>query len=1011
MKQLSNLSLLTLVVAWLATPLLVGHTPSPATAAPTSSVPTAVSYLVKDINVSFEWLNTIEYNGQLFFVADDGVHGEELWRSDGTTAGTVMVKDFSPDNDSAPPYGFHVMNGYLYLLANDGTGADTYALWRTDGTTSGTVMVAGPLESPEPWPIQFPNLYLFVEYSEAHGTELWRSDGTAEGTYLVKDIYPGSESSYPYPIAHFGGAIYMAATTPDEGTELWRTDGTTAGTLFVKDIYPGPDSSYPGEAAVVYNNLLYFDAYNGTTHTMWRTDGTAGGTVEVISHIFEPYRYTLFDGDIFFFGYHPDYGREVWRTNGTLAGTTLLKDIHPGTEGSSPSDMLVLNGALYFLANDGTHGRELWRSDSTTAGTNMVLDLDPGDSAGVGDLLLAHNRLYFAGGNTPDAGNELWQSDGTAVGTTRITDINPGPASSYPYQKFAVGDLLFFSANNGVRQSLWAATDPQEGPTFVVNTLNDIDDGLCTISHCSLREAIQASNANPGMDTITFAPSAHGTITPNTALPHITDALHLSGPGVGYLVLNGGLVSSQSLLRTNTSESFILSGMTIWQGGGNSAPTGGALTATGGGSVTINSVRFNENRATSGGAIALYSGGVLQQVEFYGNQATAGDGGAIVHYNGVVTMYDTSFNNNTAANRGGAVYSQGNFLNIYTSEFNHNSAVNGGAIYAVARPTIDRSRLNGNQATEHGGALYSDSGAGFTGVYNSLFTQNSAGGDGTAVYLTGNAPAFNHQLIHNTLAAPERQAGTAIHMAATGTLNLSNNIIANNHTGVARVNGTVNEDYNLFYDNEVDRNGVLTGADSFNGNPLFVSAEYGLYELLPGSPAVDMGTPTAVDKDIYNHDRPQGAGVDKGFFELPQAAVAGPGFYPIGDTGVGITVTQAGNLAYVQLVWIPLDHPSYDEESEENHPASSGGYWKMVGVNSAGQTATGFSLTLSLPYEYYHTNPSVCRWDGAEWDCGRDGLNSTHVWRHNVTAFSDWAIGEWDSTAGGHAIYLPLVVR
>jgi ELWxxDGT repeat protein len=231
--------------------------------------------------------------GRLYFQAQDATHGAELWKSDGTAAGTTLVKDINPTGSSRTSAGgfqmdMAVLNGILYFGADDGVnGAE---LWRSDGSDAGTVMVkdihpgTNPVigaNSSYPAYLSVANGSLFFQAQDAtHGAELWKSDGTAAGTVLVKDINPtGSSRSYSagfyLNIMPFHNVLYFAADDGVNGSELWRSDGTAAGTYMVGDIYPGTNpvvganSSYPAYLAVS-SGTLYFQAQDATHGTeMW----------------------------------------------------------------------------------------------------------------------------------------------------------------------------------------------------------------------------------------------------------------------------------------------------------------------------------------------------------------------------------------------------------------------------------------------------------------------------------------------------------------------------------------------------------------------------------------------------------------------------------------------------------------------------------------------------------------------------------------------------------------------
>ena len=100
--------------------------------------------LVKDI---YTWApssdtaiqNIVDVNGTLFFTTSDPTNGEELWKTDGTDARTVLVKDINPGLASSFPANLTNIDGMLYFAATDGVnGAE---LWKSDGTAAGTILI------------------------------------------------------------------------------------------------------------------------------------------------------------------------------------------------------------------------------------------------------------------------------------------------------------------------------------------------------------------------------------------------------------------------------------------------------------------------------------------------------------------------------------------------------------------------------------------------------------------------------------------------------------------------------------------------------------------------------------------------------------------------------------------------------------------------------------------------------------------------------------------------------
>jgi ELWxxDGT repeat protein len=253
--------------------------------------------------------------GELLFTANVG---SELWISDGTDPGTVLIKNF-PENIDFPPTN---VNGIAYFARDDGN----------------------------------------------NGVELWKSDGTATGTVSVSDINVGVDGSFPLERVNVNGTLFFSAFDNTSGYELWNSSG--GGAFLVKDIIVGDGSSGPHDLTNV-NGRLFFVAddkaaseIDTVSPKLWISDGTDGGTTVVKDPTKDIINFSFLEGPIdptkligvgnilFFEAGAFETGRELWRSDGTESGTFLVKDITPGNTNSDIQNLTNVNGTLFFTNSD-----------------------------------------------------------------------------------------------------------------------------------------------------------------------------------------------------------------------------------------------------------------------------------------------------------------------------------------------------------------------------------------------------------------------------------------------------------------------------------------------------------------------------------------------------------------------------------------------------------------------------------------------------------------------------------
>jgi ELWxxDGT repeat protein len=347
-----------------------------------------------------------------FFRAWDKKHGEELWKTDGTERGTKLIKDINPDSrpgarcpqgDCGIPRGWShpdtvtAMGKQVFFAADDGKHG--VELWKSDGTNRGTKLVkdintvrgnsnpndtTGALtRSAEVEKLYVAGNRLYFRANDGkHGVELWKSDGTNRGTKLVKNINTAAPapttdackgekscagSSWADDMTLVGKTIFFTANDGKHGVELWKTDGTNRGTKLVKNVHPSSRSEASDTGNLVaLGKWLFFTAKDGKHGVeLWKSDGTVKGT-RVVKHIktgkmgSNPDSLTVFGGGLLFAAADGKHGPELWWSDGTGAGTTLLRDLAPGAVGSEPSEFTTSGKFLYFVASNPSAGEELW---------------------------------------------------------------------------------------------------------------------------------------------------------------------------------------------------------------------------------------------------------------------------------------------------------------------------------------------------------------------------------------------------------------------------------------------------------------------------------------------------------------------------------------------------------------------------------------------------------------------------------------------------------------------------
>ncbi|MCC6142730.1 MAG: hypothetical protein IT368_02875, partial [Candidatus Hydrogenedentes bacterium] len=465
----------------------------------------------------------------LYFTADDGISGRELWRL-GEDQNPALVADIMPGPEGSEPFMLRAAGEVLYFFTRrygSATASNATTLWATRGTTDTTRMLLGPMIQIEP--LQAEGIgedLLFAAPGSGVGRELWHGRWST-GTYdLFHEFIPGAGDGFYLSVEHrwiaSDNAVLLTAfgDLPERPFLLWRCSVSPKEVVALKDSAGVPLRT----EGVLHGDTGPTNAYFMTTRNGWRVwiadmslesqfeatqdrgfmwagdftageDGcwvqardeangpelwrTRGASVELVADIVPggegstPYFLIPLGSGLVFVADHPDYGTEPWYSDGTAAGTRIIRDMMPGPTDGSPYQLCRLGDFVFFSCENDAYGEELWRTDGTDAGTWLVKDINQGPPDGEPYYLTPfQGQVYFSATNR-GAGAELWVSDGTPEGTRMAAQLRPplrNVQSSAPANLTAIGDTLYFTAvAPGLGRELWASDGSEAGTRCIAD--------------------------------------------------------------------------------------------------------------------------------------------------------------------------------------------------------------------------------------------------------------------------------------------------------------------------------------------------------------------------------------------------------------------------------------------------------------------------------------------------------------------------------------------------------------
>ncbi|GJM33854.1 MAG: hypothetical protein DHS20C18_28550 [Saprospiraceae bacterium] len=506
----------------------------------------------------------VELNNVLYFRANDGAHGDELYKYDLGSGVAQLVADLRPYEMGGGINDVIIFDEKIYFNSRGGSGSDHF-IYVHDPSDNSTqrLMDSENMEVREPANLtEFNGQLFFAAEFSGIGIELGRYDPVTNKVDILADINPTGDS-YPNFFNELDGKLWFVANDDLGGSRLWRYDPATD--MVEKIIYNSPNSEYPSMNFLYYfDGKFFFQNFIQGAGTDLGSYDLATNTLLDIPPIYpgagssSPSGFIEYDGKLYFGARTSGVGRELHVYDPATGMVSLLEDIYGSGDGN-PGLALVHEGKLYFTASVDENERKLFSYSSTTQEVAVEATLDNNGAPNYLSILALANGTIYLAGEHPEVANELLRFIPGNSTLEVVADINPTTIGSDPYLFTPYNGKLYFGAEEvNTGREIWVY-NPITGTTEI---LSDSPGNTSPNGFTVLDGKLFFSGIDPDLgygllyyDDATGSVEATSYITPNNT-GHITDITAYND--LLYFKANDDVVGSEMFVYNPANDTYSL---------------------------------------------------------------------------------------------------------------------------------------------------------------------------------------------------------------------------------------------------------------------------------------------------------------------------------------------------------------------------------------------------------------------------------------------------------------------